>query len=82
MDLIDSHAHIDFPQFADDHEAMLQRARDAGVIPLRRRGQIYQRTFLEVERLALLSSVAEPEQFLPANAEPGQDRVHHSSLGK
>jgi TatD DNase family protein len=31
MDLIDSHAHIDFPQFADDREAMLVRARDAGV---------------------------------------------------
>jgi len=31
MDLIDSHAHIDFPQFADDREAMLQRARDAGI---------------------------------------------------
>lgn len=31
MDLIDSHAHIDFPQFAEDREAMLQRARDAGV---------------------------------------------------
>jgi TatD DNase family protein len=31
MDLIDSHAHIDFPQFADDREAMFQRARDAGV---------------------------------------------------
>ena len=31
MDLIDSHAHIDFPQFADDREAMLQRASDAGV---------------------------------------------------
>src|SRR5271170_2647262 len=31
MDLIDSHAHIDFPHFAGDREAMLQRARDAGV---------------------------------------------------
>jgi TatD DNase family protein len=31
MELIDSHAHIDFPQFADDREAMLQRAHDAGV---------------------------------------------------
>jgi TatD DNase family protein len=31
MDLIDSHAHIDFPQFADDREAMFQRARDAGI---------------------------------------------------
>ena len=31
MELIDSHAHIDFPQFADDRDAMLQRARAAGV---------------------------------------------------
>lgn len=31
MELIDSHAHIDAPQFSDDCEAMLQRARDAGV---------------------------------------------------
>ena len=31
MELIDSHAHIDAPQFADDREAMLQRAREAGV---------------------------------------------------
>jgi TatD DNase family protein len=31
MDLIDSHAHIDFPQFAEDREAMLERALAAGV---------------------------------------------------
>jgi TatD DNase family protein len=31
MELIDSHAHIDFPQFAEDREAMLDRARAAGV---------------------------------------------------
>ncbi len=31
MQLIDSHAHIDFPQFADDREAALDRARAAGV---------------------------------------------------
>jgi len=31
MELIDSHAHIDFPQFADDREEMLGRARAAGV---------------------------------------------------
>src|SRR5260370_1237594 len=29
MELIDSHAHIDFPQFAEDRDAMLERARDA-----------------------------------------------------
>jgi TatD DNase family protein len=31
MDLIDSHAHIDSPQFSEDRDAMLQRAREAGV---------------------------------------------------
>jgi TatD DNase family protein len=31
MELIDSHAHIDFPQFAEDREAMLARAQTAGV---------------------------------------------------
>ena len=31
MQLIDSHAHIDFPQFAEDREALLGRARAAGV---------------------------------------------------
>ena len=34
MELIDSHAHIDFPQFAEDREAMLLRARAAGVTAL------------------------------------------------
>ncbi len=34
MELIDSHAHIDFPQFAEDREAMLERARTAGVTAL------------------------------------------------
>ena len=34
MELIDSHAHIDFPQFSEDREAMLDRARAAGVTTL------------------------------------------------
>jgi TatD DNase family protein len=34
MELIDSHAHIDFPQFAEDREAMLERARASGVTTL------------------------------------------------
>ena len=34
MELIDSHAHIDDEQFADDREAMLGRARAAGVTTL------------------------------------------------
>jgi TatD DNase family protein len=34
MELTDSHAHIDFPQFAEDRDAMLDRARAAGVTTL------------------------------------------------
>jgi TatD DNase family protein len=34
VELIDSHAHIDFPQFAEDREGMLERARAAGVSTL------------------------------------------------
>ena len=31
MEIIDSHAHLEFPQFDDDRDAMLERARAAGV---------------------------------------------------
>jgi TatD DNase family protein len=34
VDLIDSHAHIDFPQYDDDRDAMLESARQAGVAML------------------------------------------------
>ncbi len=32
MELIDSHAHLDFPQFDEDRDAMLERARQAGIV--------------------------------------------------
>jgi TatD DNase family protein len=31
VELIDSHAHLDFPEFDEDRDAMLERARQAGV---------------------------------------------------
>ncbi|MGH9789721.1 MAG: TatD family hydrolase, partial [Candidatus Acidiferrales bacterium] len=31
MDLIDSHAHLEFPQFDEDRAEVLARAREAGV---------------------------------------------------
>jgi TatD DNase family protein len=34
MQLIDSHAHVDFPQFDEDRAAMIERARAAGVVGL------------------------------------------------
>ena len=29
--LVDTHAHLDFPEFADDFDAILHRAKEAGV---------------------------------------------------
>lgn len=34
MPLIDSHAHLDFPQFDDDREAVIERARGAGLVAI------------------------------------------------
>jgi TatD DNase family protein len=34
MELIDSHAHLDFPQFDEDRAAVIERAREAGVAAL------------------------------------------------
>ncbi|MFZ0739613.1 MAG: TatD family hydrolase [Candidatus Acidiferrales bacterium] len=31
MEIIDSHVHLEYPQFDEDRDAVLQRARDAGV---------------------------------------------------
>ena len=31
MEIIDSHAHLEVPQFDEDRDAMLERARAAGV---------------------------------------------------
>ena len=31
MELIDTHAHLDFPQFSDDKEKVIERAKDAGL---------------------------------------------------
>ncbi len=34
MTLVDTHAHLHFPQYADDLEAVLDRAREAGVLTM------------------------------------------------
>jgi len=31
VEIIDSHAHLEFPQFDEDRAAMLERARAAGI---------------------------------------------------
>jgi len=34
LTLIDSHAHLDFPQFDADRDAVIGRAREAGVVQI------------------------------------------------
>ncbi len=34
MRLVDSHAHLDFPQFDTDREAVIERAREAGLVAI------------------------------------------------
>lgn len=34
MELIDSHAHVHFPQFDDDRDAVIERARKAGLVAI------------------------------------------------
>ncbi|MGD2144839.1 MAG: TatD family hydrolase [Anaerolineae bacterium] len=34
MQLVDSHAHVDFPQFDDDRGAVIERAREAGLVAI------------------------------------------------
>jgi len=34
MELIDSHAHVDFPQFENDRDAVIERAQGAGLVAL------------------------------------------------
>ena len=34
IDLIDSHAHLDFPQFDDDREAVIEQAQAAGLVAI------------------------------------------------
>jgi len=59
MSLIDSHAHLDFPQFDDDREAVIERAREAGLVAILNAG-----TSLESSRAAL--TLAERHDFIYA----------------
>jgi TatD DNase family protein len=59
MQLIDSHAHVHFPQFEDDREAVVDRARKAGLVAIVEIG-----TNLESSRAAV--ALAEQHDFIYA----------------
>src|SRR3954453_7908613 len=65
--LIDSHCHLDFPDFADDREAVIARAKARGIgrlITISTRG----------ERFAEISAIAarDPDIFCPIGTPPHQ----------
>jgi len=63
--LIDSHAHLDFASFDADREAVLARARDAGVEAVLTLG-----TSLASSQLACALAASEPHVFAAAGVHP------------
>jgi len=65
MMLIDTHAHLDFPEFAADLDAVISRARDAGVTRIITIG-----TTVEGSRRALAIADAHPDVFAVIGIHP------------
>ncbi|MBI1847130.1 MAG: TatD family hydrolase [Candidatus Rokubacteria bacterium] len=64
-DLFDTHAHLHFPDFADDLDAVLERARKAGV-----RRMVSVGTNVETSRQAIGLAVREPDVWATAGVHP------------
>jgi len=67
-DLFDTHAHLHFPEFADDLDAVLARARDAGV-----RQMVTVGTDVETSRAAIALAERDPDLFASVGIHP-----HHA----
>ena len=63
--LIDTHAHLDFPDFADDLDAVLARAKDAGVTRVITIG-----TTIESSRRAVALAERYPQVFAVVGVHP------------
>jgi TatD DNase family protein len=63
--LIDTHAHLDFPEFADDVDAVLSRAREAGVSRIIAIG-----TTLQSSRNAIRFAERHPEVYAVVGIHP------------
>ncbi|MBI4637063.1 MAG: TatD family hydrolase [Candidatus Rokubacteria bacterium] len=64
-DLFDTHAHLHFPQFASDLDAVLARAREAGV-----RRMLTIGTDVETSRAAVALAVQEPDVWAAVGVHP------------
>ncbi|MGH7355328.1 MAG: TatD family hydrolase [Candidatus Rokuibacteriota bacterium] len=67
-ELFDTHAHLHFPEFADDLDAVLTRARAAGV-----RRMVTIGTDVETSRAAIALAVQEPDVWASVGVHP-----HHA----
>src|SRR4030095_16306058 len=65
MELFDTHAHLHFPQFADDLDQVLARAREAGV-----RGMLTIGTDAETSRAAVALAHREPDVWAAVGVHP------------
>jgi len=65
--MIDSHCHLDFPDYGDDRAAVLQRARDAGVTAMVCIGS---GSDTEPARAAVRMAAAEPDIFAAVGIHP------------
>src|SRR5271167_3668009 len=74
MDLIDSHAHVDVSDFDDDREAMLDRARTAGVETLLAIGN-----GPEIEKLGAAVPYAEKRDWIYAAAGIHPHEARHAT---
>lgn len=75
--LIDTHAHLDAPDFDDDRAEVLDRARAAGVREIVLAGAA--RTIEDLERTVLMAEVA-PWLWATAGVHPHEARFYDSAL--
>jgi len=73
--LVDTHAHLDFPEFADDLEAVLGRARDAGVSRIIAIG-----TTLQSSRSAIHFAEQHPEIYAVVGIHPTSASQEHDDF--
>lgn len=73
--LIDTHAHLDYPDFAADFDDVLQRATEAGVTRILTIGTSIESSRRAVELAEKYPNVNAVKGVHPSNAEEAEDDV-------